>query len=229
LSHSGIITSSENMRMTKLLALCFLLFAHSCHKAPPPRDLLDELAKKGSATGLTIGRIEGSRVEAIIFGSKPEMRRFLLTEEQLHVLAVTNRAGQRQPSKEQVAAEKIGAAQNWSDVQVSPDGKWLTYRKDDKFVLANRDSRTTRTLFGADDALTPPYWSPDSNYLMYVEKAGAWELGECAKYISDGRDVIVYRVSDGTKGFIYEVCDGYPYTALDWLILPQVSGGGSQD
>ncbi len=96
--------------------------------------------------------------------------------------------------------------------QQSPDGKWITYRtSENKFVLTDSAGSVQQTLLAGDKILTALYWSPDSEYLMYVEKSGKWDTS-CLRYMEDGRDVMVYRLRDGQQGRVLQVCQGYPYT-----------------
>jgi WD40 repeat protein len=109
-----------------------------------------------------------------------------------------------------------GALATWS-----PDGKWITYRtRDEKFVLADATGKVQRTLLDGKDILGSLSWSPGSQFLMYVARAGAWGFGPCARYLADGRDVMVYRLRDAQKGRVFQVCDGYPYWQLGWIRIP---------
>ena len=109
-----------------------------------------------------------------------------------------------------------GTLANWS-----PDGKWMTYRTlENKFVLADANGKMQRTLLDGKEIVTGLLWSPDSQFLLYVKKAGTWEFGECARNLADGRDVMVYRLRDGATGEVFQVCDGFPYGQLDWVRVP---------
>jgi Tol biopolymer transport system component len=102
----------------------------------------------------------------------------------------------------------------------SPNGKWITYRTPaGKFVLADTTGKIQRDLLDSKNILTGLSWSPDSEFLMYVEKAGAWG-GPCARNFAEGRDVMVYRLRDAQKGKVFQVCDGFPYQQLDWIRVP---------
>jgi len=99
----------------------------------------------------------------------------------------------------------------------SPDGKWISYRDSEgRFVLVDGGGQTKRSLFGGKNILTPLYWSPDSEYFMYVAKTAAWRGFNCL----DAKDVIVYRLQDGQSGPVYGLCEGYPYSVLRWFQLP---------
>ena len=154
--------------------------------------------------------MDGQKLEIIVFGPNPDKRQFTVPAQDASKLA-----------EEYKSANRPAGIPDGKDAQRSPDGKWITFRtRDNKFVLADSKGAIQRRLFDGDKVLTPLYWSPQSEYLMYVEKSGAWENGSCALNLADGRDVMVYRVHDGQKSRVYQVCDGYPYTRFGWLRIP---------
>lgn len=192
------------------IILVFLGLIFSCSKPAPSNNMLNELVNKEHTDGLSIGWIDGQELEVIVFGAKPDRKRFTVSAEEASKLA-----------KEYKDANRPADIPNGKDAQRSPDGKWITYRtRDNKFVLADSQGVIQKMLFDGNAVLTPLYWSPQSNYLMYVEKAGTWALGPCARDLADGRDIMVYRIRDGEKGRVYQVCEGYPYTRLGWLRIP---------
>jgi hypothetical protein len=194
----------------KLVTLCLLALAYSCSKPAPPKDMLDELMQKEHTDRLSIGWVDGQKLEVIVFGSKPDLRQFTISAQDANKL-----------KEEYSRRNRPAEISEGTDAQLSPDDKWMTYRtRDNKFVLADSNRRVDRALFDGSGVLTPLYWSPQSEYLMYVEKAGAWETGFCARNLADGRDIMVYRVHDGQKGRVYQVCDGYPYARFGWLRTP---------
>jgi len=104
----------------------------------------------------------------------------------------------------------------------SPDGRWLVFRNSEhRMVMANPDGGITRTLFDAENVVSLAHWSPDSELLLYVQRAGGWDFGPCARHLAGGQDVMVYRLRDGFSGRIYQLCEGgYPYGQFGWLRLP---------
>lgn len=177
-----------------------------CNKPAPPAELLRELVRKQRQDRIAIGRLDDVQLEFIVFGDQPEMRAVDLTKEQAGML-------------QEVQQSRPVANAGVSDAQRSPDGKWLTFRtRENMFVLVDAAGSVQRTLFAGDTTLSPPRWSPDSEYLMYIEKSWKWETTGCR--VADGKDVMVYRVRDGQFGRVFQVCKGYPYTNLFWLHLP---------
>lgn len=172
--------------------------------------MVDELIQKQSSDRLGIGWIDGQKLEVIAFGTKLASHEFTLSAKAASDL--TAQIGEH---------NRPAAIGSGTDAQLSPDGSRMTYRTSgNKFVLADSRGTILKTLLDGQKILTPLYWSPQSEYLLYVEKAGTWESGFCSKNLADGRDIMVYRMRDGEKGIVYQVCDGFPYGKIGWLRLP---------
>ena len=106
----------------------------------------------------------------------------------------------------------VGTLPSWS-----PDGKWITYRtQKDQFVLADTTGTVQRVLLGSKRVLTMLHWSPNSEYLMYVEKSRASGSLNCP----NAKDVVAYRLRDGQSAPVFQVCEGYPFWVLRWVQLP---------
>jgi YD repeat-containing protein len=209
LCRSGVGDDVKVKKMKNNLALLFVVLILGCNAAAPPKDVLDELIQKQRRDHMGIGWVDGQKLELIEFGTKPTLRDYTLSVEEVQKLSAKSRTGEKPPKVE-----------GGSDIQRSPNGKWITYRtQEKKFVLADASGRVQRALLADNRILTALYWSPDSEYLMYVAKSGKWDTG-CLRYAEDGRDIIVYRLRDGQQGRVYQVCQGYPYTRFDWLTVP---------
>jgi hypothetical protein len=195
--------------MTLSFLVLVLVSLLGCNKSAPPKDVLAELVQKQHQEHMSIGWIDGQKLELLVFGTKPNLRDYTLSAEEAQRL--TTEARKR---------EKPLQIEGGSDAQRAPDGKWITYRTaENKFVLADSAGKVQRTLLAGDKILTALYWSPNSEYLMYVEKSGKWDTG-CLRYGEDGRDLVVYRLRDGQQGRVFQVCQGYPYTRFGWLRVP---------
>lgn len=195
-----------------LLTLSLATFLYSCEKETPPQEMLNDLVKKERVDRIGIGRVDEQtkKLELIVFGVKPELRE--LTISSADILKIR---------EEHEDENRPANMPEGTDAQLSPDGRWITYRtRDNKFVLADSTGKIERTLFGGKEIVTPLHWSLDAEYLLYVERTGAWEFGECGKYLTDGWDLMVYRVRDGQKGLIYQVCEGYPVGGFGWIRIP---------
>jgi hypothetical protein len=200
------------IKLISLIAL-FAMFTIGCNKSALPKDLLDELSQKGHQDHLAIGWVDGQKLEVVAFAAKPQLRDYVLSPEQAQEIS----------TESQVREKPIEVAEG-SDAQRSPDGKWITYRTlDNKFVLTDSLGKLKRPLFGGDKILTSVYWSPDSEYLMYVQKSGKFDVG-CLRYMDDGRDIVIYRLRDGHQGRIYQTCQGYPVNRFGWLTVPPKLG-----
>ena len=96
----------------------------------------------------------------------------------------------------------FGSLPSWS-----PDGKWITYKSQkDRFVIADATGKVQRTLLDNKHVLTMLHWSPNSEYLMYVEKSGADGSLNCP----NAKDVVAYRLRDGQTASVFQVCEAIP-------------------
>jgi serine/threonine-protein kinase len=57
----------------------------------------------------------------------------------------------------------------WAGLAVSPDGEYVAYATADGFVLRSRDSLATRLLQGIGTFPSAPFFSPDGQWLAYVD------------------------------------------------------------
>lgn len=171
--------------------------------------LLEGRDKKTGAEGLLVVEERGQKVTQISHDGKTpswssDDAKFVY-EEKGAVLTYDLRSKEKQ---------RVGLG-TWPSA--SPDGKWISYRNPEgRFVLVDASGQTARALFDGRNILTPLYWSPDSEYFMYVAKTSAWRGFNCL----DAKDVIVVRLRDGENGPVYGLCEGYPYSALRWFQLP---------
>jgi len=102
----------------------------------------------------------------------------------------------------------------------SPDGKWIAYRSDGSvFRLLQPRQKNVIPLFKSRKILTPLRWSPDSEYLLYVQegKSGFLGLG-CL----EPKDVVVRRLRDSHTAKIHRVCKSSPYD-FAWARNPQLA------
>jgi Tol biopolymer transport system component len=94
----------------------------------------------------------------------------------------------------------------------SPDGKWIAYRSADNqaTLLELRSAHAKSLLAGHEIAPLPLRWSPDSQYLAYVErmpaKAVQWHLA-------------VLRLEDGATTVVTPFNTIVGYVADWWWIV----------
>ncbi len=171
--------------------------------------LLQGRDKKTGSEGLLVVEERGQKVTQISHEGKnpswsPDDATFVYEEN-----GVVLTYNLRSKEKQRVGS---GTWPSWA-----PDGKWISYRNPEgRFVLVDAAGPITRSLFDGKNILTPLYWSPDSQYFMYVAKTAAWRGFNCL----DAKDVIVYRLHDGQSDPVYGLCGGYPYWVLRWFQLP---------
>ena len=200
------------MRGWLLLAtVTWMVFMVACSQTPLPGDLLNELRGIEQRDRIAIGWVyQQHELDVILMGGKPEMRRYSITADEAQKVVVSH----EQPARISDGTEALR----------SPDGRWITYRsRNNKLVLADPNGQVQRTLLDGRQALTPLRWSPDSKYLMYVQKGGVWVTPSLSWVLSCGDDVIyvmVYRVRDGRNGSVFEGCQGYPYWEMQWIRVP---------
>jgi hypothetical protein len=109
-----------------------------------------------------------------------------------------------------------------TDGQRALDGHASSFRThDNHFALADPAGHVITKLIEADDkdVLTPMYWSPDSQYLAYVQKSRALDR-EVLSVMSGGRDIMVLRLRDGARGRVAQVYEDFPWEDLGWVIAP---------
>ena len=190
-----------------LVAVTSIVFMVACSQSPLPGDLLNEMRGIGRKDRIAIGWLyQQHELNVIVLGEKPEMRRYSIATDEAQKIMVPR----EQPAK----------ISDGTDAFRSPDGRWITYRsKDDTFVLADANGRLQRTLISGRRVLTPLQWSPDSKYLLYVQKGGAWDTA-ALRCGDDVFYVMVYRLSDGRNGSVLQGCQGYPYWELQWIRVP---------
>jgi hypothetical protein len=110
-----------------LLAFMLVALIPGCNRSAPPKSVLAELGQKQRGDHMSIGWVDGQKLELIVFGAKPSIKHYTLSAEEAKKLTDESRDREKPPQIE-----------GGSDAQRSPDGKWVTYRTpENKFVLAD--------------------------------------------------------------------------------------------
>jgi hypothetical protein len=174
---------------------------------PAHEDMLAELSRIEQKDRFAIGWVyHEHELNVIVLGGRPKMQKYAITTDERQKTVVSH----EEPAKVIDGTEALR----------SPDGRWITYRsRGNKFVLANANGQVQRTLLDGQRVLTPLRWSPDSNYLLYVQKGGIWDTA-ALRCGDDVFYVMVCRVSDGLTSSVLQLCQGYPYWELQWIQLP---------
>ena len=108
------------------------------------------------------------------------------------------------PPRRSIAIEDIYRMQDVSEVQTSPDGKWIAYtvtaasREDDEFVSSIwmvdwEGTQNVRLTHGKDSA-TSPQWSPDGRYLAFLSAPG--DEGKTQIWLLDRRGGEAFALTD---------------------------------
>lgn len=193
---------------SSLFVLFVLSFFLSCSVKELPSDLFDDLSEMEEKERITVGWIYQDReLTLIVYRSKPEIQVCLIPANVERSILVEN--------------FKPIRIDNGTDAMQSPNGLWITYRtRDDELVLADANGKIQRTLFQGNRVVTPLYWSPNSRYLMYVEKGGVFDLAGLQN-MSDAFYVMIYRLRDGERGPINVSWSGYPHWNFRWIRIPE--------
>lgn len=181
----------DNGRLRLLCGLLFVMLLLGCLSAEQ-RQLLSIL-KGYQEKKVLIGNLNDTNFEFIDFekGLKPELSR--------------NPHGEYQ---------RIGMPNAPS--QKTTDGRIATC-DDKQCTIFDPNSNFTRTLFKSDHVVTPLYWSPDSQLLLFVRNVTKLRLPLRCGW-DDEHDVVVYDLSSGKEAIITTVCGGYPYKQLGWYV-----------
>lgn len=103
----------------------------------------------------------------------------------------------------------------------SPDGKWIGFYEEMRFVLMDPSTRTRKKLF-KNRYLVGAEWSPDSRYITYTLVGGPmggflfWGI----KCIEPYR-VWVWRVEDGAHDWVLNMCK--PGRQFSWVMNSDIS------
>jgi hypothetical protein len=178
-----------------------------CGKAAP-QSVLEDLGAMGKRDHVVIGRVSRTELELISVDPDPAMRRLLISETDAKIIEASSERLRAQTEPRENGDRR------------SPNGKWVVRVINDEYVLTQSSGEIKRTRIRKNSTLTPVRWSPHSEFLMWIEESDRFDLTS-RRAIGDYRDVMIYRVRDGQTGRLYKVPDAYPFTQLDWLVLPK--------
>ena len=99
----------------------------------------------------------------------------------------------------------------------SPDGKWLAKTGDHEISLWDQATAKSRVVIRADKFLTPPRWSPDSNFVFVVTSENRDKKRSIVKCGDDIFEIYVVNAQSGTGAIVGRVCAGVPFGAFRWL------------
>lgn len=175
-------------------------------RSGPPSDLLDEL-RSLQRQHVWIARLYQSRQLELVVAGEPD---------RVPVADLPSDVGDRLEKQRSQRRQSINFIGD-SDAQLSPDGKWVTYRTSDKhYVLSDRAGILKREIVSETHISTPMYWSPDGRYLMYCAES----LPGDSRVVSGQVDMLVYRVKDGVQGRVTTFDELYPFETFGWLVVP---------
>lgn len=174
-------------------------------------DAAADLRAMQSTQGATIGWVTGDSVEYFDWLNGMEQRK-------ISAGPAKSSAEQPKPGNSGSLTPNIPTAAQ--DVRVSPSGTSAVYRQTDGFYLASSHSTNPSFLLSGKDVQTPLSWSPDSQYLLFVQldRGASWR-----KTIACGGDVHlvkIIRVKDLRQATAFPTCEGFPYWVVQWVHVP---------
>lgn len=174
-------------------------------------DAAADLRAMQSTQGVTIGWVTGDSVEYFDWLNGMEKRKIS--------------AGRAKPPAEESkpgsnASLTLNIPTAAQDVRVSPSGTSAVYQQKDAYYLATSNTVKPTFLLSAKDVQTPLSWSPNSEYLLFVQldRGASWR-----KTIACGGDihlVRIIRVKDLRQGTAFPTCEGFPYWVVEWVHVP---------
>lgn len=102
---------------------------------------------------------------------------------------------------------------------MSPNGKRVVREQRGDLILEEVGQGTQRTIAGIDRVLGRVHWSPDSELLMYLERASRWDP-TALRALDNVVYVTVYRCRDGHKGHLKWFGEGAAAAPWEWLRIP---------
>jgi len=100
----------------------------------------------------------------------------------------------------------------------SPDGEWLAKAGEHELELWNQLTAKSRVAVRATKLLTPPRWSPDSNFVFLVTSenfARKRPFSSCG--MDDISEVYAVNAHSGNGTIVGRVCAGVPVDRFRWL------------
>ena len=108
------------------------------------------------------------------------------------------------PAKRSIAIEDIYRMQDVTEVQTSPDGKWIAYtateadREADEFVssiwMVNWEGTQNVRLTHGKESASSPRWSPNGKYLAFLSASG--DEGNTQLWLLDRRGGEAFALTD---------------------------------
>jgi hypothetical protein len=175
-------------------------------------ELANELRGMQSKQGITIGWTTATTAEYLDWTD--EMRKRKIPIEAV-TLSKPGKTGSPSPATQEVPADA-------TTIELSPDGSSVVYRaRDGNIYLAGRHLEKPTLLVSGTDMRTSPSWSPDGQFLLFVEKQPNQTLSETLSCGGEMDLVEVTRVKDQRKATAFSTCEGFPYWAVGWIRVPK--------
>jgi hypothetical protein len=194
---------SRSGRITALA--CLLLMA--CSMPMPSDDLLEHLRRIRAVSHIHIGHVD--QVDAVV--------------------TVLGLSGQRDGHRYKIRRSDLNRIRSdtahasfWhADVKVlmSPDGKWMVTEQKGDLIVQDVGRASVRTLALSDRVLGQVHWSPDSSFLMFVERAPRWDP-RALRELDNIVYITVYRCRDGQRGNLQWYGEGAAGASWEWLEIP---------
>lgn len=190
--------SSTASRFVVGTAVC--LSGAGCGVPNPPADILKGLAEMEREQHVVIARVYEGNAYTVAARPGQPVRVVQLPPGSRSTEVPAPGADGRQPDRPIPAPD--GSA------QVRPDGDrvWLDARGATLSIVD-----TARLVGGV-------HWSPDSKYVLFVEKAGRFDPVGLPS-LDDMVYLTVVRAADGSKAYLHAFSQGYPTWMFRWMSL----------
>lgn len=93
----------------------------------------------------------------------------------------------------------------------SPDGKWIAVKKGKAYWLLDPETGAGKVLFTRNNAFTPLWWSPDSQYVVYATRVGV------SLSVVEQADLWVRRIHDGAEEKLKRFPWKGPVPGIQWV------------
>lgn len=113
--------------------------------------------------------------------------------------------------REEAGATSIDITKN--EEIFSADKKWTAHcDKKEECRISKVSDPSQSFSVSRKGILTPLFWSPDEEFVLFVRRAGWSNLLHCL--FEDRYSVMVYDIAQARAGIVTTVCGGFPYAGL---------------
>jgi hypothetical protein len=101
----------------------------------------------------------------------------------------------------------------------SPNGRWAVRQQEENVIIEERGQGIVKTIVQSNKVIGKMHWSPDSTFVMYVERASKWDP-TALRMLDNVVYVTVYRCRDGQRAHLKRFGEGAAAAPWEWLHVP---------